>query len=59
MFLGSAELAAIASRLGKLPTKEEYLKEMGVIDADKSSVYRYMNFDQIEEYADVARGVSA
>jgi aconitate hydratase 2/2-methylisocitrate dehydratase len=59
VFLGSAELAAIASRLGKLPTKEEYLKEMGVIDADKSSVYRYMNFDQIEEYADVARGVSA
>ena len=34
VFLGSAELAAIASRLGKLPTKEEYLQEMGVIDAD-------------------------
>ena len=29
----------------------EYLAEMGVIDADKASVYRYMNFDQIEEYA--------
>ena len=59
VFLGSAELAAIASRLGKLPTKEEYLQEMGVIDADKASVYRYMNFDQIEEYADVAKGVTA
>ncbi|WP_348688706.1 bifunctional aconitate hydratase 2/2-methylisocitrate dehydratase [Acidovorax soli] len=57
VFLGSAELAAIASRLGRLPTKEEYLKEMGVIDADKASVYRYMNFDQIEEYADVAKSV--
>ena len=59
VFLGSAELSAIASRMGKLPTKEEYLKEMGVIDQDKASVYRYMNFDQIEEYAEVAKGVAA
>ncbi|WP_028603102.1 bifunctional aconitate hydratase 2/2-methylisocitrate dehydratase [Ottowia thiooxydans] len=59
VYLGSAELAAIASRIGKLPTKEEYLKEMGVIDADKASVYRYMNFDQIEEYANVAKEVAA
>ncbi|MGP1516878.1 MAG: aconitase family protein, partial [Ottowia sp.] len=57
VFLGSAELTAIASRLGKLPTREEYLKEMGIIDQDKESVYRYMNFDQIEEYAQVAEGV--
>jgi aconitate hydratase 2/2-methylisocitrate dehydratase len=59
VFLGSAELAAIASRLGRLPTREEYLKEMGIIDADKSSVYRYMNFDQIEEYKEVADKASA
>ena len=54
VYLGSAELAAIASRLGYLPSKEEYLKEMGVIDADKASVYRYMNFNEIAEYAEVA-----
>ncbi|MGE6340221.1 TRAP transporter large permease subunit [Acidovorax sp. NPDC077664] len=59
VFLGSAELAAIASRLGYLPSKEEYLKEMGVIDADKASVYRYMNFDQIEEYAEAAKAAPA
>jgi len=59
VFLGSAELAAIASKLGKLPTKDEYLAAMGVIDADKASVYRYMNFDQIEEYADAAKGIAA
>ena len=59
VFLGSAELAAIASRLGKLPSKAEYLKEMGVIDQDKASVYRYMNFDQIEEYAQTAQAVAA
>lgn len=59
VFLGSAELAAIASKLGKLPTKEEYLAAMGVIDSDKASVYRYMNFDQIEEYAETAKSVTA
>ena len=59
VFLGSAELAAIASKLGYLPSKEEYLQAMGIIDADKASVYRYMNFDQIEEYAEVAKGVTA
>ena len=32
---------------------------MGIIDQDKDSVYRYMNFDQIEEYADVAKEVTA
>jgi aconitate hydratase 2/2-methylisocitrate dehydratase len=58
VYLGSAELAAIASRLGKLPTKAEYLKEMGVIDQDKASVYRYLNFDQIKEYAETAKTVT-
>jgi aconitate hydratase 2/2-methylisocitrate dehydratase len=58
VFLASAELAAIASKLGKLPTVAEYQAEMGIIDADKASVYRYMNFDQIEEYAETAKGVA-
>ncbi len=59
VYLGSAELAAICSRLGRIPTREEYLADMGVINADGASVYRYMNFDQIEEYREVAEGVSA
>ena len=58
VYLASAELAAIASKLGKLPTVAEYQAEMGIIDADKASVYRYMNFDQIEEYAETAKGVA-
>jgi aconitate hydratase 2/2-methylisocitrate dehydratase len=32
---------------------------MGVINADGAQVYRYMNFDQIEEYAETAKGVTA
>ena len=55
VYLGSAELAAIASKIGYLPSKQEYLLAMGIIDADKDSVYRYLNFDQIAEYADVAK----
>jgi aconitate hydratase 2/2-methylisocitrate dehydratase len=52
VFLGSAELAAIASKLGRIPTVAEYQEAMGIINKDKASVYRYMNFDQIEEYAE-------
>ena len=29
---------------------------MGVVDSDKESIYRYMNFDQIPEYVEVAEG---
>src|SRR5690606_19174285 len=50
VYLGSAELAAICSRLGRIPTREEYLADMGVVDADGQQIYRYMNFDRIEEY---------
>jgi aconitate hydratase 2/2-methylisocitrate dehydratase len=32
---------------------------MGVINADGSKIYRYMNFDQIPEYADAAKAVTA
>jgi aconitate hydratase 2/2-methylisocitrate dehydratase len=59
VYLGSAELAAICSKLGRIPTAVEYKAEMGIIDKDKASVYRYMNFDQIDEYAETASSVTA
>jgi aconitate hydratase 2 / 2-methylisocitrate dehydratase len=59
VFLASAELTAIASKLGRLPTVAEYHADMGVINADGAQVYRYMNFDQIDDYADVAKEVTA
>lgn len=58
VFLASAELAAIASKLGRLPTPAEYQADMGVINKDADKVYRYMNFDQIEEYAETAKEVT-
>jgi aconitate hydratase 2/2-methylisocitrate dehydratase len=58
VYLGSAELAAICSKLGRIPTVEEYHADMGVINKDAAKVYRYMNFDQIEEYAETAKTVT-
>jgi len=59
VFLASAELAAIASKLGRLPSVAEYHADMGVINADGAKVYRYMNFDKIDEYAEAAKAVTA
>ena len=59
VYLGSAELAAICSRLGRIPTREEYMADIGVLDASSKDIYRYMNFDQIEDYQDVASTVAA
>jgi aconitate hydratase 2/2-methylisocitrate dehydratase len=58
VYLGSAELAAICSKLGRIPTVAEYHTDMGVINKDSASVYRYMNFDQIEEYSEAAKAVA-
>ncbi len=58
VYLASAELAAIASKIGRIPTVAEYHADMGVINADGSKIYKYMNFDQIAEYKEVADGVT-
>ncbi len=58
VYLASAELAAIASKLGRIPTLAEYQAEMGVVNRDAASIYRYMNFDRIDEYAETAKGVT-
>ena len=57
VYLGSAELAAVCARLGRIPTKAEYMEAAGVLAGAGESIYRYMNFDQIAEYQDVAATV--
>jgi len=57
VFLCSAELAAISSKLGRIPTLEEYHQSMGVINSDAKAIYRYMNFDQLEDYRQTANEV--
>ncbi|WP_435695215.1 bifunctional aconitate hydratase 2/2-methylisocitrate dehydratase [Uruburuella suis] len=58
VYLGSAELAAICSKLGKIPTVEEYQANIGIINEKGDEVYRYMNFNEIDSYKDVAEKVN-
>jgi aconitate hydratase 2/2-methylisocitrate dehydratase len=59
VYLGSAELAAICSKLGRIPTRAEYLQDMGVLNAASDSVYQYLNFDRIKDFSDSAQKVEA
>lgn len=57
VFLASAELAAVASLLGKLPTPEEYQTFMAQVDKTAVDTYRYLNFDKLGQYTEKADGV--
>ena len=59
VYLGSAELAAICSKLGRIPTKAEYLADIGVVNKDGANIYKYMNFDQMPEFVQRADTVAA
>ena len=50
VYLGSAELAAICARLGRIPTKAEYMAETGGLAAVADKVYQYLNFDKIAAF---------
>jgi aconitate hydratase 2/2-methylisocitrate dehydratase len=50
VYLGSAELAAVCSILGRIPTLEEYLQQVGNLEPMADELYRYLNFDQMDEY---------
>lgn len=54
VFLASAELAAVASIMGRLPTVNEYLEYAAQIDVSAADTYRYLNFDEIKDYVEVA-----
>ena len=58
VYLGSAELAAVCAMLGKIRTKEEYMANIGVLDKNAADIYRYMNFDKIADFSDVADTVT-
>merc|ERR1711948_61559 len=57
VYLASAELAAIAAILGKLPTKAEYQELYNSLAAKKDHTYSYLNFDQYEDYTKKAQDV--
>ena len=51
VYLGSAELAAVCAKLGRLPTTQEYLQVVGdTISAHHAQIYQYLNFNLMDEY---------
>jgi len=59
VYLASAELAAVSSLLGKLPTPEEYFEYANKINSMSAEIYDYLNFDQMGEYVKKASSVIA
>jgi aconitate hydratase 2 / 2-methylisocitrate dehydratase len=54
VYLASAELAAIAAIIGKLPTPAEYQEYASKINSMSADIYRYLNFNEIESYQNAA-----
>ncbi len=57
VYLGSAELAAMCALAGRIVTVPEYMEQIKLVNAKAGEVYRYMNFDQIPEFVEVAETV--
>ena len=57
VYLASAELAAVAALLGRLPSPAEYQEYAKEIDATAADTYRYLNFNEIKHYTDKAEAV--
>jgi aconitate hydratase 2/2-methylisocitrate dehydratase len=57
VYLASAELAAIASIEGKLPTVDEYMSYMDQVNATAADTYRYLNFDELPDFVSRADSV--
>ena len=57
VYLASSEVTAISSLLGKIPTREEYVEYMQELNTMSSEVFRYMNFNEIEDYLKKVRNL--
>ena len=58
VYLGSAELAAVCALMGKIPTVAEYMAQVSGLTAKAGDIYRYMNFDQIGAFSELAETVA-
>ena len=54
VYLASAELSAVAAVLGRLPTVDEYMSFAKDLDAMAPELYRYLNFNEIEDFQNAA-----
>lgn len=54
VYLASAELAAVASIEGELPTPATYMKYMNEVNTTADDTYRYLNFDELPSFTESA-----
>lgn len=59
VYLGSAELAAVCAKLGRMPTPAEYLETVGNRLANTAEIYQYLNFNQMTEYQSALDALSS
>ncbi len=57
VYLASAELASVAAVMGKLPTVAEYMEYAQQINSMSGDIYRYMNFDRMQDYTEQANNI--
>jgi aconitate hydratase 2/2-methylisocitrate dehydratase len=50
VYLASSEVTAISSLLGKIPSVQEYIEYAGDLNSMSEEIFRYMNFNEIEDY---------
>ncbi|MFA5924173.1 MAG: bifunctional aconitate hydratase 2/2-methylisocitrate dehydratase [Methylococcaceae bacterium] len=58
VYLSSAELAAVCSILGKIPTVDEYMHYAEQISETAEDTYRYLNFNRMANYQQKADNVA-
>ena len=58
VYLSSAELAAVTALMGRIPTVAEYMDQVKQLEAKAADVYRYMSFDKIKEFSEIADTVT-
>ena len=55
VYLASSEVTAITSLLGRIPNLEEYNEYMADLNTMSEEVFRFMNFNEIENYLEKVR----
>ncbi len=51
VYLGSAELAAVCAKLGRIPSYAEYIETVGNKLQNVAEIYKYLSFDQMPDYS--------
>ncbi|NOZ53397.1 MAG: bifunctional aconitate hydratase 2/2-methylisocitrate dehydratase [Gammaproteobacteria bacterium] len=57
VYLSSAELAAVAALLGRIPSVAEYRNAVEHLEPMAGDIYRYLNFNELDDYESVAEKV--